>query len=138
MEKERIKAEENVKILKATWPVDSPEYKQGREYYIQAEAEFNGYIEELKAKLTVGQVSDIRPKITEAVKKSDTFIQFVQSPGIAQPAIDPEAYTLVVDILINAGKAIWEKYQGVEKDKREAILKQLDNMKWKSFDEITP
>ncbi len=138
MERERTKAEEYVKILKQTYPVDSPEYKQGREYYIQAEAEFNGYIEELKAKLAVGQVTDLRPKVNEAVKKSEIFVQYVQSPGITQPAVKIEIITVIVDVLIDAGTKIWDQYQGVEKDQREAILKQLDGMKWKSFDEITP
>lgn len=141
MESQRTKAEEYVIILKQTYPAGSPEYKRGREYYIQAEAEFNGTIEEFKAKLIAGQVSDFEPMLTEAVEKSETFVEYVKSPwlpGGSQHAVDPKVVALIVGVLIETGKAVWEQYRGAEKEKQDALLLQLDSMKWKSFEEIKP
>jgi hypothetical protein len=56
-------------------------------------------------------------------------------PGlIAVVKVVPELVTAITD----AGLKIWDAYRDVGKERRDAILEEIDHLRWKSFADLAP
>lgn len=134
--KERTRAEHWGSTLKRNYAKDTKEYKKGEALYVEAQAAFDGWIEQIKFDLRAGndiEKSDqYKKSLKEAAEKSQIFINYVEVLTTKGGELIP----LVLNALINAGREIYDEYRREKERRREEIIKNLDQLKWKSFDEI--
>lgn len=141
-EKELAKTE--VVDLKKYYKPNSKVYTEGKELYVTAMAAVNGWIEGFKFELRTGSTSppaEHEKSLAEAAEKSKTFINYVRKlPKMLPPgegemqaeAILPSFGGLLFDGLMQ----LWRESRAADKEKREEIIKALDELKWPPFDDI--
>ena len=128
--------------IKNYYSKDAEQYKEANKLYIDAKAAFDGWIEQFKFDLTVNTnitTSDrYKESLNKASEKGDIFLKYVDSltsektKSIAAIA----TVTSILPSLTDAGIKIWENYRKAKEEQRKEIKKDLDNLKWKAFDEI--
>lgn len=145
--KEQSLAESYATILKEFGKKDMRVYAQGIELYAKAKAEYDGLIEQLKYNLKAGEnldtSSEFQNKLQTAADRRIAFTVFVSKKviqsdlnrknpiAIAAIATVPE----LIDMLNKVGRSIWQEYCMVVNAQKKEILYQLDELKWKPFQE---
>jgi hypothetical protein len=140
-------AEHHAAILKGMYrdgAVSQSVYQHGETLYVAAKAAIDGWLEivivdlELEGEVEVSATQ--RNKLEEAAINADTFVQFVaaltEDPqrsvwGEAIKAI-PDTFTALVD----GGLDIWREIRSQGAAKRAALVKRLEDLRWKVFAEI--
>ena|ERR1700736_860015 len=121
-------------------------YLQGIKLYADAKAEFDGLIAELRFDLQSGQEPATSAKFNEALKaaaeKRVAFTSFVSDEIAklqgARPGL-PDVIQVVPDLvkaITEAGLSVWKTYHQAAKERRDAILNELDQVKWQSFAQL--
>ncbi len=135
------------RFLHAHGRADPGVYAQGILLYAQAKAAFDGLIEETKGYLTEGialsEVEGLNVKIDAAVKRRSEFTDYVTDQvlgdtrgtrfGLGDLLKPAELFKALLDGL----QVLWQEYRTVQDTRRTALRQQLDELKWRAFDELT-
>ena len=149
LEKERSAAEQYAVILATVGRKNVDAYLRGIKLYADAKSDFDGLIAQLRLDLIEGHDPTKSPKfaaaLQEAAKSRIAFTDFVTDevvgkitgakPGLIDVVkLVPEVVTAITD----AGLKIWNAYGAAGKERREAILNEIDHVRWKSFADLAP
>ncbi len=125
--------------IKKDHPENSSQYKQAFIYYTEAKAAVDAWISMLKTELAVsGDLNKSEPYnhvLNEAAKKSYAFIKYSEDLYVV-PRGKLSSLKVILQEFTNIAKIIWEEYKKVKEEKRERIKTAIEDLRWKSFDEI--
>jgi hypothetical protein len=149
LEKERSAAEQYAVILATVGRKNVDTYVRGIPLYADAKAQFDGLIAQLRLDLIDGhdptKSTNFASTLEAAAKSRIAFTNFVSDevvgkiegakPGLIDVGkVVPELVTALTD----AGLKIWNSYSGASKERRDAILGEIDRLRWKSFADLAP
>jgi hypothetical protein len=144
---EKSAAEQYAVILATAGKNDTALYVRGIQLYADAKADFDAMIAELKFDLTTGQDPAKSTVFTGALlgaaEKRIAFTSFVSSEVVdklqgAKPGL-PDVVTAVPELvktITDGGLSIWKAFHDASKERRDAILSEVDQLQWKSFAEL--
>jgi hypothetical protein len=143
---EKSAAEQYALILSTVGKNDAAIYVRGIELYADAKAEFDGLIAQLRIELQTGQEPAKSVKFNQALKgateKRIAFTSFVSSEVEKLPGARPGLEDLIqvvpdlVKAITDAGLSIWKAFREARKERRDAILNELELMQWRPFAEL--
>jgi len=145
--REKSAAEQYAVILATVGRTDAALYVRGIQLYADAKAEFDALIAELKFDLNTGQDPARSPVFTEALQgaaeKRVAFTSFVSHDVVdkvsgARPGL-PYVINAVPElgkVLRESGLSIWSVFHDAGKERRDAILSEVDQLRWQSFAEL--
>ncbi len=148
LSKEKSLAESYGAILKEFGKDNLVEYAEGIRLYANAEAEYDGLIEQLKWNLShneaLDQSSTFKEKLQKAAEQRVAFTKFVTETIISdeQGKKNPLAVAAIAAVpglikaLTEAGKSIWNEYRKTNKENQKVIEEKLDSAKWDDFSKI--
>lgn len=140
-------AAEQYGVILITVAKDNPGlYVRGIKLYADAKSDFDGLIAELRFDLQSGQDPAGSAKFNEALKaaaeKRVAFTSFVSGEvdklGGARPGL-PDVITAVPELvkaISEAGLSIWKAYHDASKERRDAIMSELERLEWRSFADL--
>ena len=148
LEKERSAAEQYAVILATVGRKDIDLYVRGIQLYADAKAEFDGLIAALRFDLIEGTTRESQKFATAlqgAAEKRIAFTNFVSDevvgkaegtrPGLLDVVkVVPDLVKAITD----AGLAIWDAFRKANKERRDAILAEIDHLRWRSFADLAP
>ncbi len=149
LEKERSAAEQYAVILATVGKKNVDNYVRGIQLYADAKSNFDGLISQLRFDLIEGhdpaKSAKFAAALDSAAKSRIAFTDFVSGevvgktegakPGLIDVVkVVPELVTAITD----AGLKIWNAYLSASKDHRDAILNEIDHLRWKSFADLAP
>jgi hypothetical protein len=149
LEKERSDAEQYAVILATVGRKNVDAYVRGIQLYADAKSDFDGLISQIRFDLVQGHDPTKSPKFSAAIdaaaKSRIAFTNFVSDevvgkaegakPGLIDVVkVVPELVTAITD----AGLKIWNTYASEGKERRDAILEEIDHLRWKSFADLAP
>ena len=144
---EKSAAEQYAVILATVGKSDTARYVRGIRLYADAKAEFDAMIAELKFDLTTGQDPERSAVFSGALQgaadKRVAFTSFVSHEVVdkvegARPGL-PGVITAVPELvkaITDAGLAIWKAFHDAGKERRDAILTEVDHLQWRSFADL--
>jgi len=143
---EKSAAQQYAVILSTVAKNDAALYVRGIQLYADAKAEFDGLIAELRIELETGQEPAKSVKFNQALKgaaeKRIAFTSFVSSEVDklqgARPGLE-DLIQLVPDLIkaiTDAGLSIWKAFREARKERRDAMLNELELMQWRPFSEL--
>jgi hypothetical protein len=144
---EKSAAEQYAVILATAGRADVGLYVRGIQLYADAKAEFDALIAELKFDLTTGQdparSATFNGALQGAAEKRVAFTSFVLHEVVdkvngARPGL-PDVITAVPELgkaIRGAGLSIWNVFHDARKDRRDAILDDIDHLQWRSFGDL--
>lgn len=134
----RSKCEQWGSIVKKDFSRDSKEHQKTNALYINAKAAFDGWIDRLKFDLTadadITNSDTYKKALEEASEKSNAFVKYVTE--LHQSTKTKSFIAEVLPSLSDAGIKVWQEYRKAKEEQRKEIKKELDNLKWKEFDEL--
>jgi len=145
--REKSAAESYAVILATVGKADVGRYVRGIQLYADAKAEFDGLIAELKFDLATGQdpagSAVFTGALQGAAEKRVAFTSFVKREVVdkvegGRPGL-PDAITAVpvlVKAITDAGLSIWKAFHDAGKERRDAILNEVEHLQWRSFAEL--
>jgi hypothetical protein len=143
---EKSAAEQYAVILSTVGRSDAALYLRGIKLYADAKAEFDGLIAELRTGLETGQEPLKSPKFAEALQQAAearvAFTSLVSDEVNKLPGARPGLEDLIqfvpdlVKALTEAGVSIWKAFREARKERRDAILNELAQLKWRPFAEL--
>jgi hypothetical protein len=152
---EQTLAESAAGLLKGVGKPDVAPYARGIQRYAAAKAEFDGLLEQLLAALHRRDPPDASPafhqRLETAAQRRVAFTAFIDQEVISKVPQGTRSVAAILAIpgvisgvtelatgLKDATGAIWHGYrQGVEQE-RAALVSQLEALRWKPFEAITP
>ena len=143
---EKSAAEQYGVILVTVAKDNSGLYVRGIKLYADAKSDFDGLIAELRFDLQSGEDPAKSAKFNEALKgaaeKRVAFTSFVSGEvdklGGGRPGL-PDVITAVPELvkaMSEAGLSIWKAYHDASKERRDAIMSELERLEWRSFAEL--
>jgi hypothetical protein len=144
---EKSAAEQYAVILATAGKSNTAVYVRGIQLYADAKAEFDAMIAELKFDLTAGQDPTHSAIFTGALQgaaqKRIAFTSFVSHEVIdklkgARPGL-PDVVAVAPDlvkVITDSGLAIWKAFHDANKERRDAILSEVDQLQWRSFTDL--
>ena len=144
---EKSAAEQYAVILATAGKSDVGLYVRGIQLYADAKAEFDALIAELKFDLTTGKdpagSATFNEALQGAAEKRVAFTSFVLHEVVdkvngARPGL-PDVITAVPELgkaMRGAGLSIWNVFHDARKDRRDAILDEIDHLQWRSFGDL--
>lgn len=144
---EKSAAEQYAIILATVAKSDVATYVRGIQLYAEAKAEFDAMIAELKFDLTTSQDPANSAVFTGALQgaaqKRIDFTSFVSSEVVdklkgARPGLPVVIAALpeLVKTFTDSGLAIWKAFHDASKERRDAILAEVNQLQWKSFNDL--
>lgn len=140
---EKSAAEQYAVILSTVGKNDTALYVRGIALYADAKAEFDGLIAELRIELQTGQESaKFNQALKGAAEKRIAFTSFVSSEVDKLQGARPGLEDLIqvvpdlVKAITEAGLSIWKAFRGARKERRDAILNELELVQWRPFAEL--
>jgi hypothetical protein len=149
LEKERSAAEQYAVVLATVGRKDIERYVRGIQLYADAKAEFDGLIAALRFDLIEGnnpaKSQRFSTALQGAAKKRIAFTDFVSDEVVgkiegARPGL-LDVVKVVPDLvkaITDAGLAIWDSFRKASKERRDAILAEIDRLRWRSFADLAP
>jgi hypothetical protein len=144
---EKSAAEQYAVILATVGRSDAALYVRGIQLYADAKAEFDALIAELKFDLNTGQDPARSAVFTGALRgaaeKRVAFTSFVLHEVVdkvsgARPGL-PDVINAVPELgkaIRESGLSIWSVFHDASKERRDAILSEVDQLRWQSFAEL--
>jgi hypothetical protein len=144
---EKSAAEQYAVILATVGKSDTGLYVRGIQLYADAKAEFDALIAELKFDLNTGQDPARSAVFTRALQgaaeKRVAFTSFVLHEVVdkvsgARPGL-PDVINAVPELgkaIRESGLSIWIVFHDASKERRDAILAEVDHLRWQSFAEL--
>jgi hypothetical protein len=148
LEYEKSSAEAYAGILGTIGPSDMAVYLRGAQLYADAKAEFDKMIKGLRVDLMSDrnptQSDDFKALLQQAAQRRIAFTSFVtaeivnkqRAPGLGLPVV-LDMVPALVEKITNAGLSIWKAYHDASKERRDAILAEVDELRWRSFKDLT-
>jgi hypothetical protein len=144
---EKSAAEQYAVILATVGKSDVALYVRGIQLYADAKAEFDAMIAELKFDLTTGQDPARSAVFTGALQggaeKRIAFTSFVSREVIdklqgARPGLPDVLGTVpeLVKAITDSGLSIWKAFHDAGKERRDAILSEVDRLQWRAFADL--
>jgi hypothetical protein len=144
---EKSAAEQYAVILATAGKSDTALYVHGIQLYADAKAEFDAMIAELKFDLTTGQDPANSTVFTGALQgaaqKRIAFTSFVSREVVdklsrTKPGLPDviEALPELVNAITDSGMSIWKAFHDASKERRDAILSEVDQLQWRSFADL--
>jgi hypothetical protein len=145
--REKSAAEQYAVILATVGKSDTALYVRGIQLYADAKAEFDALIAELKFDLNTGQDPARSPvfngALQGAAEKRVAFTSFVSHEVVekvsgARPGL-PDVINAVPELgkaIRESGLSIWNVFHDSSKERRDAILSEVDQLRWQSFAEL--
>lgn len=144
---EKSAAEQYAVILIAAGKSDTALYVRGIQLYADAKADFDAMVAELKFDLTTGQDPANSAVFTGALRgaaeKRIAFTSFVSHEVVdrvkgAKPGLPDviEAVPELVKAITDSGLSIWKAFHDAGKERRDAILSEVDQLQWRSFGDL--
>jgi hypothetical protein len=143
---EKSAAEQFAVILSTVGKNDAALYVRGIQLYADAKAEFDGLIGQLRIELQTGQEPAKSVKFNQALKdaaaKRIAFTSFVSSEVDKLQGARPGLEDLIqvvpdlVKAITEAGLSIWKAFREAHKERRDAILNELELLQWRPFAEL--
>jgi hypothetical protein len=148
MAHEKSAAEQYAVILASVGKSDTVLYVRGIQLYTDAKAEFDAMIAELKFDLITGQDPTQSAAYTgalqSAAEKRIAFTSFVSREVIDKlPGAKPGLPGVLTDVpelvktITDSGLAIWKAFHDASKERRDAVLSEIDRLQWRSFGDLT-
>ena len=145
--REKSAAEQYAVILATAGKLDKAVYLRGIQLYADAKADFDAMIAELKFDLTTGQDPANSAVFTGALQgaaqKRIAFTSFVSREVVdkvkgAKPGLPGliEAAPELVKAITESGLSIWKAFRDSGKERRDAILSEVDQLRWRSFADL--
>ena len=149
LEKERSAAEQYAVILATVGRKDANLYVRGIQLYADAKAEFDGLIAALRIDLIEGRnpakSQRFAAALQGAAEKRIAFTDFVSDEVVGKVEgarlglldvvkVVPDLVKAVTD----AGLAIWDTFSKARKERREAMLAEIEHLRWRSFADLAP
>jgi hypothetical protein len=140
-------AAEQYGVIFLTVAKDNPGlYVRGIKLYADAKSDFDGLIAELRFDLQSGHdpagSAKFNKALKEAAEKRVAFTSFVSGEvdklAGARPGL-PDVITAVPELvkaISEAGLSIWRAYHDANKERRDAIMNDLERLEWRSFAEL--
>jgi hypothetical protein len=147
LEKERSAAEQYAVILATVGRKDLERYVRGIQLYADAKADFDGLISALRIDLIAGnnpaESRMFAAALQAAAEKRIAFTNFVSDEVVgkiegARPGL-LDVVKVVPDLvkaITDAGLAIWDAFRKAGKEQREAMLSEIDRLRWRSFADL--
>jgi hypothetical protein len=144
---EKSAAEQYAVILATVGKSDIALYVRGIQLYADAKAEFDALIAELKFDLNTGKdparSALFNGALQGAAEKRVAFTSFVLHEVVdkvsgARPGL-PDVINAVPELgkaIRESGLAIWNVFHDASKERRDAILAEVDHLRWQSFAEL--
>jgi hypothetical protein len=133
----RSEAEQWAHRLKTDNPKGTPQYEAAYTRYIAAKAAFDTWIDRLAADLTLGanpaSSAEYQTALADAASKGDEFVKF--SKGTYEHSLNPALVVSWIGPLTDAAIKIWEKHNAMSASAKAEIVKTLQALKWKPFDQ---
>ena len=134
-------------ILATVGKADIARYVRGIQLYADAKAEFDAMIAELKFDLTTGQdptrSTVFSGALQQAAEKRVAFTSFISREIVdklkgAKPGLPVviEAVPDLVKAITESGPSIWKAFRDASKERRDAILTEVNHLQWRSFEEL--
>jgi hypothetical protein len=147
LEKERSSAEQYAVFLASVGRKDVDAYVRGIQLYADAKADFDGLIAALRIDLIEGRNPAQSPKFSAALQaaaeKRIAFTSFVSDKVVgktegARPGLTDVVKVVpdLVKAVTDAGLAIWEVFRKGSKERQDAILSEIDHLRWRSFADL--
>ena len=147
LEKERSAAEQYAVFLASVGRKDVDTYLRGIQLYADAKADFDGLIAALRLDLIEGHNPAQSPKFAAALQvaaeKRVAFTNFVSDKVVgkaegARPGLIDVVKVVpdLVKAITDAGLAIWEAFRKGSKERQDAILSEIDHLRWRSFADL--
>jgi hypothetical protein len=145
--REKSAAEQYAVILATVGKSDTALYVRGIQLYADAKAEFDALIAELKFDLNTGQdparSAVFAGALQGAAEKRVAFTSFVRHELVdkvsgARPGL-PDVINAVPELgkaIRESGLSIWSVFHDAGKERRDAILSEVDQLRWQSFAEL--
>jgi hypothetical protein len=145
---EKSAAEQYAVILATVGKADIARYVRGIQRYADAKSEFDAMIAELKFNLTTGQdptrSAVFSAALQQAAEKRVAFTSFISHEIVdklegAKPGLPMviEAAPELVKAITESGLSIWKAFRDASKERRDAILTEVDRLQWRSFEQLT-
>ena len=121
--------------------INSKDYKKGKRLYIDAKGAFDGWLDRLQFQLEAGRSiessEEYKASLQDAVTKAVKFTVYVDKLIFGEPR-GPVAGVIVglLEPLTNVGLEIWKEWKAANKHERERLIKKLESLKWKPFDQV--
>jgi hypothetical protein len=139
----RVKAEHWAAVLKGMRDeLSRSEYLQGETYYVEGKAAVDNWLERLLAELEQGGGTELsegqRRALEQTGVKAHVFMEYVVALDEEDrergdwAALIPGAITGLVD----AGTKLWHEFRSAGRERREALVRRLEGVRWPSFDDI--
>ena len=143
---EKTLAANGARMLERFGKDDVANYALGINLYAEAEAAFDGLIEQLKTELALGRAPggspDFKAALERAVRKREAFVNFVQSDIVPKAAGHRNPWPAVIagaegllKALTEAGTKVWQGYRDADAAGRAQVTGQLEAQKWPSYDQ---
>jgi hypothetical protein len=144
---EKSAAEQYAVILATVGKSDTALYVRGIQLYADAKAEFDALIAELKFDLNTGQdparSAVFNGALQGAAEKRVAFTSFVSHEVVekvsgARPGL-PDVINAVPELgkaIRESGLSIWSVFHDAGKERRDAILSEVDQLRWQSFADL--
>lgn len=146
---EKTNAEEMARLLH-TYAQNKPSQEaEGIKLYAMARGAFDGLIEELKSDIDRAQSPSASTELDKIVRSvvdhSHAFAAYVdgvipnegRTKGLIDIAGILKGSAELFKSLVDGGLAIWDKFHERDKEQKDRIRAQLDQLRWKSFAEAT-
>ncbi len=145
LRKEQNLAEGYVTLLETVGKQDLKRYAVCVRDYATARAEFNGFIEGIRTHLIEGTPLEPSEAFDAALDNAvatrrtftacvDDLIDNLEATRSVKDYIT--AASELAKLLLDAGIRIWQEYKSANDSKRQAMLEQLESLKWKRFTEL--
>ena len=139
MAKGKTQMEKAASYVKERYKINSPVYDETEKRYNTAEADYNGWLAQLKLYISQGK-KDIKPVIEKfelISKEIECFVKYVYAlaPTTKSKMFLP---ALPVDLegIIGAAVKLWDLYKKSKEEGRKKIIEIIDAQAWKDFKEI--
>jgi hypothetical protein len=144
---EKSAAEQYAVILATAAKKNTAVYVRGLQLYADAKADFDAMIAELKLDLITGQDPRNSTVFTGALQgaaeKRIAFTSYVSHEVVdklqgAKPGLPDvvKAVPELVKAITDSGLSIWKAFHDASKERRDAILSEIDLLQWKSFADL--
>jgi hypothetical protein len=133
-----------LKSMRQRSELSEGEYRQGVLCYVGAKAAVDGWLDRLLSELETGggrELSDSHMQtLQDAGVKVHAFMDYVSGLGEdrSQGALDALAKVLpdTIKALVDAGIKLWGEIRPTGKDRREALIRRIEALRWLSFENV--
>lgn len=157
IERERTRAEESVTTIHSAYNdqrINDQTYDEAKRQYRDASASFNAWITQFQTTLEAGSSpvnsEEFKQSLENAVTQAELFINWgdetrqqvyvdaLANEEIVLKASVPSDIVLgVFDGLIKIADSLFKWYQEADREQRKTLIDRLDQLRWKSFEELT-